>query len=42
MPRLTKGGNYVFGWSLVNSVGRITVPAEAEKHPELELFGRPQ
>ncbi|MEJ2664841.1 MAG: hypothetical protein P8107_12525 [Spirochaetia bacterium] len=27
MPQLAKGGNYVFGWSLVNSAGRITIPA---------------
>lgn len=29
MPRLVKGGKYVYGWSKVGSTGRITVPAEA-------------
>ncbi len=29
MPRLVKGGKYVYGWSKVGSDGRITVPDEA-------------
>lgn len=29
MPRLVKGGKYVFGWSLVRENGRIVVPPEA-------------
>jgi bifunctional DNA-binding transcriptional regulator/antitoxin component of YhaV-PrlF toxin-antitoxin module len=34
MPRLVKGGKYVYGWSEVNSNGRIVVPSEA-----LEEYG---
>jgi bifunctional DNA-binding transcriptional regulator/antitoxin component of YhaV-PrlF toxin-antitoxin module len=29
MPQLVKGGKHVFGWSKVNSNGRIVVPKEA-------------
>ena len=29
MPRLVKGGKYVYGWSKVGSNGRIAVPTEA-------------
>jgi bifunctional DNA-binding transcriptional regulator/antitoxin component of YhaV-PrlF toxin-antitoxin module len=29
MPRLVKGGKYVYGWSEVDSNGRIVVPREA-------------
>lgn len=29
MPQLVKGGKYVFGWSKVNSDGRIVIPPEA-------------
>lgn len=29
MPQLVKGGKYVFGWSIVNPEGRITIPPEA-------------
>ena len=29
MPRLVKGGKYVYGWSEVSSNGRIVVPNEA-------------
>jgi bifunctional DNA-binding transcriptional regulator/antitoxin component of YhaV-PrlF toxin-antitoxin module len=29
MPRLVKGGKYVYGWSEVGSEGRIVVPDEA-------------
>lgn len=29
MPQLVKGGKYVFGWSKVNSEGKITIPQEA-------------
>ena len=29
MPRLVKGGKYVYGWSEVGSKGRIVVPDEA-------------
>lgn len=34
MPRLVKGGKYVYGWSEVDSNGRIVVPSEA-----LEEYG---
>jgi bifunctional DNA-binding transcriptional regulator/antitoxin component of YhaV-PrlF toxin-antitoxin module len=34
MPRLVKGGKYVYGWSEVDSNGRIVVPGEA-----LEEYG---
>ena len=34
MPQLVKGGKYVFGWSEVDSNGRIVVPDEA-----LEEYG---
>jgi bifunctional DNA-binding transcriptional regulator/antitoxin component of YhaV-PrlF toxin-antitoxin module len=34
MPRLVKGGKYVYGWSEVDSHGRIVVPIEA-----LEEYG---
>jgi bifunctional DNA-binding transcriptional regulator/antitoxin component of YhaV-PrlF toxin-antitoxin module len=34
MPRLVKGGKYVYGWSEVNSNGQIVVPNEA-----LEEYG---
>ncbi len=34
MPRLVKGGKYVYGWSEVDSNGRIVVPNEA-----LEEYG---
>jgi len=29
MPRLVKGGKYVFGWTRVGETGRIVVPPEA-------------
>ena len=29
MPRIAKGGKYVFGWSLVGESGRIVLPPEA-------------
>jgi len=29
MPRLVKGGKYVYGWSEASSEGRIVVPDEA-------------
>jgi bifunctional DNA-binding transcriptional regulator/antitoxin component of YhaV-PrlF toxin-antitoxin module len=29
MPRLVKGGKYVYGWSKVGSEGRVAVPNEA-------------
>lgn len=29
MPRLVKGGKYVFGWSLVSSDGSLRIPGEA-------------
>lgn len=35
MPQLLKGGKYVFGWSKVNSEGRIVVPDEALKEYRL-------
>ncbi|MGD9130473.1 MAG: hypothetical protein PVH73_02730 [Candidatus Bathyarchaeota archaeon] len=31
MPRLVKGGKYVYGWSEVDGNGRIVVPSEALK-----------
>jgi bifunctional DNA-binding transcriptional regulator/antitoxin component of YhaV-PrlF toxin-antitoxin module len=34
MPRLVKGGKYVYGWSEVDGNGRIVVPSEA-----LEEYG---
>lgn len=29
MPRLVKGGKYVYGWSEVDNNGRIVIPSEA-------------
>ena len=29
MPQLVKGGKYVFGWSLVQKNGKISIPEEA-------------
>jgi hypothetical protein len=29
VPQLVKGGKYIFGWSLVNKDGRISIPLEA-------------
>jgi len=29
MPKLVKGGKYVFGWSLVRENGRVVLPPEA-------------
>ena len=34
MPKLVKGGKYVFGWSLVRENGRVVVPPEA-----LDVYG---
>jgi len=34
MPKLVKGGKYVFGWSLVRENGRVGVPPEA-----LDVYG---
>ena len=36
MPRLVKGGKYVFGWSRVGEDGRIIVPPEAIEEYGLE------
>jgi hypothetical protein len=30
MPQITKGGKYIFGWSLVRLNGRIQIPFEAQ------------
>jgi hypothetical protein len=36
MPRITKGGKHIFGWSLVGTHGRIRIPPEA--YEEYRLF----
>lgn len=35
MPRLVKGGKYVFGWSKVGNNGKIAIPNEAIKEYKL-------
>jgi hypothetical protein len=40
MPQLVKGAKYVFGWSLVNSAERITVPAEAGSEYNLKTHDK--
>ena len=37
MPRLVKGGKYVYGWSEVASEGRIVIPDEAIADYNLKL-----
>jgi bifunctional DNA-binding transcriptional regulator/antitoxin component of YhaV-PrlF toxin-antitoxin module len=37
MPRLVKGGKYVYGWSEVSSEGRIVVPDEALRDYQLKI-----
>jgi bifunctional DNA-binding transcriptional regulator/antitoxin component of YhaV-PrlF toxin-antitoxin module len=36
MPQLTKGGKYVFGWSVVSKDGKIPIPEEARREYQLK------
>ncbi|MBU7033830.1 MAG: hypothetical protein HXS49_01490 [Theionarchaea archaeon] len=36
MPRIAKGGKYIFGWSRVGREGRIIIPEEAAQEYRLE------
>jgi hypothetical protein len=36
MPQLTKGGKYVFGWSVVSADGKIPIPEEAMREYQLK------
>ncbi|MEW6558549.1 MAG: hypothetical protein AB1349_14565, partial [Elusimicrobiota bacterium] len=40
MPRIAKGGKYVFGWSKVGKIGRIVIPKEAMKEYKFEVRER--
>jgi bifunctional DNA-binding transcriptional regulator/antitoxin component of YhaV-PrlF toxin-antitoxin module len=40
MPRLVKGGKYVFGWSVINKDGLIIIPEDARKEYKLNVGER--
>ncbi|MFN2176858.1 MAG: hypothetical protein ACK2U3_12985 [Anaerolineales bacterium] len=40
MPQLVKGGKYIFGWTLVDKNGRISLPPMAEKEYRFDNLNR--
>ena len=40
MPQLIKGGKYIFGWSIVNKDGRISIPDEAKEEYSFKPYDK--